>query len=115
MKISLLSSALFGCIFFFSPFSQAVEIHKNRSLEQTENLTENITKILYQVDFVQQQTLPQQWRIPGNNPGNISIQNSVLQIDGRANDIQPTSILFPSIAKFLIIYHNRSYGILNRF
>ena len=96
MKISLLSSALFGCIFFFSPFSQAVEIHKNRSLEQTENLTENITKILYQVDFVQQQTLPQQWRIPGNNPGNISIQNSVLQIDGRANDIQPTSILLPS-------------------
>ncbi|MFW2147359.1 glycerophosphodiester phosphodiesterase family protein [Acinetobacter sp. TY1] len=96
MKISLLSSALFGCIFFFSPFSQAVEIHKNRSLEQTENLTENTTKILYQVDFVQQQTLPQQWRIPGNNPGNISIQNGVLQIDGRANDIQPTSILLPS-------------------
>ena len=96
MKISLLSSALFGCIFFFSPFSKAVEIHKNRLLEQTENLTENTTKILYQVDFVQQQTLPQQWRIPGNNPGNISIQNSVLQIDGRANDIQPTSILLPS-------------------
>ena len=96
MKISLLSSALFGCIFFFSPFSQAVEIHKNRSLEQTENLTDNTTKILYQVDFVQQQTLPQQWRIPGNNPGNISIQNGVLQIDGRANDIQPTSILLPS-------------------
>ena len=96
MKISLLSSALFGCIFFFSPFSKAVEIHKNRSLEQTENLTENTTKILYQVDFVQQQTLPQQWRIPGNNPGNISIQNGVLQIDGRANDIQPTSILLPS-------------------
>ena len=136
MKISLLTSTLFGCMFFFPQFSQAVEINKNRPLKQTANLTANTAKILYQIDFSQQQNLPQQWRIPGNNPGNISIQNGVLKIDGRENILQPTSILLPSsleqqqnyridvefsldqplnIAKFLIIYHNRSYGILNRF
>ena len=96
MKISLLTSALFGCIFFFSQFSQAVEINKNRPLEQIENRIENTSKILYQVDFSQQQNLPQQWRIPGDNPGNISIQNGFLQIDGRSNAMQPTSILLPS-------------------
>ena len=96
MKISSLTSVLFGCIFFFSQFSQAVEINKNRPLEQIENRIENTSKILYQVDFSQQQNLPQQWRIPGDNPGNISIQNGFLQIDGRSNTMQPTSILLPS-------------------
>ena len=96
MKISPLTSALFGCIFVFSQSSLAVENNKNSPLEQTANLTANTAKILYQVDFSQQQTLPQQWRIPGDNPGNISIQNDFLQIDGRSNAMQPTSILLPS-------------------
>ena len=37
----------------------------------------------------------------------------IIIIDGY--DIAVAGAALPSIAKFLIIYHNRSYGILNRF
>ena len=52
-------------------------------------------KKLYQQNFVQQNNIPQGWRIPGNNPGHIFVEHGVLNIDGRANAMSPTSILLP--------------------
>ena len=52
-------------------------------------------KTLYEQSFVQQKTIPQGWRIPGNNAGNVYVENGILHIDGRANSVSPTSILLP--------------------
>lgn len=80
----------------FPAFSQAET--GQSTLHTGQNTLKNTStpdKKLYQLDFSQQHLIPQGWRIPGNNPGQIYVENGVLQIDGRKNAFIPTSILLP--------------------
>ncbi|MEG0343668.1 MAG: glycerophosphodiester phosphodiesterase, partial [Acinetobacter sp.] len=92
MKLSLLSLAIITLL----PISSYAEIStKITTKQQTQNGSESQLKVLYQQDFTRQKSIPQGWRIPGNNAGNVYVENGVLNIDGRANAMQTTSILLP--------------------
>lgn len=92
MKLSTLSLALF--VLF--PIVSHAEVSAKITIKEPAQSTSNIqSKILYQQNFAQQKNIPQGWRIPGNNAGNIYIQNGVLMLDGRSNPLHTTSILLP--------------------
>lgn len=92
MKYSILSLA----VFMLFPLQASAEVSaKITTKVQTSTISTQTLNVLYQQNFAQQKTIPQGWRIPGNNAGHIYIENGVLNIDGRANSIQPTSILLP--------------------
>ncbi|MEF9994290.1 MAG: glycerophosphodiester phosphodiesterase family protein [Acinetobacter sp.] len=92
MKLSLLSLAIITLL----PISSYAEIStKITTKQQTQNGSVSQLKVLYQQDFTRQKSIPQGWRIPGNNAGNVYVENGVLNIDGRANTMQTTSILLP--------------------
>ena len=71
------------------------ELASKISTQNQPKLAAQQLKTLYQQSFVQQKTIPQRWRIPGNNAGNVYVENGMLHIDGRANSVSPTSILLP--------------------
>lgn len=71
------------------------ELASKISTQNQPKLASQPLKTLYQQSFVQQKTIPQGWRIPGNNAGNVYVENGMLHIDGRANSVSPTSILLP--------------------
>lgn len=71
------------------------ELASKISTQNQPKLAAQPLKTLYQQSFVQQKTIPQGWRIPGNNAGNVYVENGMLHIDGRANSVSPTSILLP--------------------
>ena len=71
------------------------ELASKISTQNQPKLASQQLKTLYQQSFVQQKTIPQGWRIPGNNAGNVYVENGMLHIDGRANSVSPTSILLP--------------------
>ena len=92
MKLSALSLTLFSVL----PIVGHAEIStKITTKAQTQNISTSQLNVLYQQDFTQQKTIPQGWRIPGNNAGNVYVENGVLNLDGRANAMQTTSILLP--------------------
>lgn len=91
MKLSLLS---FAVLISLSMLSHA-ELASKISTQNQPKLASQPLKTLYQQSFVQQKTIPQGWRIPGNNTGNVYVENGILHIDGRANSVSPTSILLP--------------------
>lgn len=92
MKLSLLSLAV-GTLF---PILSYAEIStKITTKVQTQTVSASQLKVLYQQNFTQQKTIPQGWRIPGNNAGNVYVAKGILNIDGRANAMQTTSILLP--------------------
>ena len=91
MKLSALSLSI---LLIFPMLSAAEVTTKITSTGQQKN-TDQQLKTLYQQDFKQQKTIPRGWRIPGNNPGTIYVENGTLNIDGRANGSAPTSILLP--------------------
>ncbi|KAF5297814.1 hypothetical protein FQR65_LT19672 [Abscondita terminalis] len=71
------------------------ELTTKISAKTQPKITPPKSRMLYQLNFAQEDTIPQGWRIPGNNPGHIYIENGVLNIDGRANAMSPTTILLP--------------------
>lgn len=92
MKLSFLSLVIVTLL----PTLSSAEIStKITTKQQTQNGSVSQLKVLYQQDFTRQKSIPQGWRIPGNNAGNVYVENGVLNIDGRANAIQTTSILLP--------------------
>jgi len=92
MKLSLLSLAV-GMLF---PILSYAEVStKITTKAQTQTVSATQLKVLYQQNFSQQKTIPQGWRIPGNNAGNVYVEKGILNIDGRANAMQTTSILLP--------------------
>jgi len=91
MKLSVLS---FAVLISLSMLSHA-ELASKISTQNQPKLASQPLKTLYQQSFVQQKTIPQGWRIPGNNAGNIYVENGMLHIDGRANSVSSTSILLP--------------------
>ena len=90
MKLSLLTITLFS---IFSIQTHAEITTKISHLNTTAISQSNKTAV--QLDFAQQPNIPSGWRIPGNNAGNIFIQDGFLQLDGRQSAIQTTSILLP--------------------
>ena len=95
MKIALLAFAVLSCTPSIIQMSYASEINNKQTLDVLRSKTSDLNT-LYQADFSKLNQLPQQWRIPGNNPGSISIQNGYLVLDGRASASQPTSVLLPT-------------------
>ncbi|ENU60097.1 Glycerophosphoryl diester phosphodiesterase [Acinetobacter guillouiae MSP4-18] len=91
MKLSVLSFAVLISL----PMLSHAELASKISTQNQPKLAAQPLKTLYQQSFVQQKTIPQGWRIPGNNAGNVYVENGMLHIDGRANSVSPTSILLP--------------------
>lgn len=91
MKLSVLSFAVLISL----PMLSHAELASKISTQNQPKLASQPLKTLYQQSFVQQKTIPQGWRIPGNNAGNVYVENGMLHIDGRANSVSPTSILLP--------------------
>lgn len=91
MKLSVLSFAVLISL----PMLSHAELASKISTQNQPKLAAQQLKTLYQQSFVQQKTIPQGWRIPGNNAGNVYVENGMLHIDGRANSVSPTSILLP--------------------
>lgn len=91
MKLSVLSFAVLISL----PMLSHAELASKISAKTQPKITPPKSRMLYQLNFAQEDTIPQGWRIPGNNPGHIYIENGVLNIDGRANAISPTTILLP--------------------
>lgn len=93
MKFSIFTLSLL-CIF---PCLSSAEISVQKSLIQNQNSTQlnRTSKTIYQVNFTTLKSIPHGWRIPGNNAGNIYIQDGFLQIDGHSNAMSPTTILLP--------------------
>jgi glycerophosphoryl diester phosphodiesterase len=91
MKLSVLSCAVLIAL----PVTTYAELATKISTQTQPKTAIQQLKKLYQQNFVQQNNLPQGWRIPGNNPGHIYVEHGVLNIDGRANAMSPTSILLP--------------------
>ncbi|MFW1735102.1 MULTISPECIES: glycerophosphodiester phosphodiesterase family protein [unclassified Acinetobacter] len=91
MKLSVLSFAVLISL----PMLSHAELASKISTQNQPKLAAQQLKTLYQQSFVQQKTIPQRWRIPGNNAGNVYVENGMLHIDGRANSVSPTSILLP--------------------
>lgn len=92
MKLSFLSLVI---VTLLPTLSYAEISTKITTKQQTQNGSVSQLKVLYQQDFTRQKSIPQGWRIPGNNAGNVYVENGVLNIDGRANAMQTTSILLP--------------------
>lgn len=92
MKLSPLSLAV---VTLFPILSYAEVSTKITTKAQTQTVSATQLKVLYQQNFTQQKTIPQGWRIPGNNAGNVYVEKGILNIDGRANAMQTTSILLP--------------------
>jgi len=95
------SSALSLAILSILPTISYAEIStKIITQTQIKDISQPLNK-LYQQNFAQQKTIPQGWRIPGNNAGNVYVENGILYIDGRANPLHTTSILLPqSLEKY---------------
>lgn len=91
MKISALSFAILMCL---TTIATAEISTKITTLEDTQKNSAQL-KLFYQQNFNQQKTIPQGWRIPGNNAGNVYVENGVLNVDGRTNSLHTTSILLP--------------------
>ena len=91
MKLSVLSFAILISL----PMLSYAELASKISTQKQPKLAAQQLKTLYQQSFVQQKIIPQGWRIPGNNAGNVYVENGILHIDGRANSVSPTSILLP--------------------
>lgn len=91
MKLSVLSYAILIAL----PVTSYAELATKISTQTQPKTAIQQFKKLYQQNFVQQNNIPQGWRIPGNNPGHIFVEHGVLNIDGRANAMSPTSILLP--------------------
>lgn len=91
MKLSILSCAVLITL----PMLSYAELTTKISAKTQPKITPPKSRMLYQLNFAQEDTIPQGWRIPGNNPGHIYIENGVLNIDGRANAMSPTTILLP--------------------
>ncbi|WP_089606325.1 glycerophosphodiester phosphodiesterase family protein [Acinetobacter piscicola] len=92
MKLSFLSLAI---VTLLPSLSYAEISTKITTKQQIQNGSVSQLKVLYQQDFTQQKSIPQGWRIPGNNAGNVYVEKGILNIDGRANAMQTTSILLP--------------------
>lgn len=91
MKLTVLSCAVLIAL----PVTGYAELATKISTQTPSKTAIPQFKKLYQQNFVRQNNIPQGWRIPGNNPGHIYIEHGVLNIDGRANAMSPTSILLP--------------------
>ncbi len=91
MKLSALSLA----VLFALPMISYAEVSTKVTLQTQPNPVTQPLKTLYQQNFALQKSIPTGWRIPGNNPGTIHVENGVLNIDGRANASAPTTILLP--------------------
>ena len=85
---------------FISPLYAQISLKQNENLntrvpEVALDHQKNVEKIIYDIDFAPLISIPKGWRIPGNNPGNIYVENEALIIDGRSSPSAPTSILLP--------------------
>lgn len=88
-------SALILAVLFTLPMISHAEVSTNITSRVQTSQTTAPLKTLYQQNFAQQQSIPTGWRIPGNNPGTVHVENGTLNIDGRANASAPTTILLP--------------------
>ena len=102
MKLLNLSIALMGFM-SITAYAESIEYKKITPTVKSQNVKSNAptTKAplhqttLLEEDFEKLKMLPSGWRIPGNNAGNISLQDGFLLLDGRSSSMTPTSILLP--------------------
>lgn len=59
----------------------------------TEPLPE--AKVLYEVNFAEQNSLPTGWTAVSSNAGSVSVQDGHLYIDGRKHDTNMTTVMLP--------------------
>ncbi|WP_228153645.1 hypothetical protein [Acinetobacter bereziniae] len=67
MKLSILSCAVLITL----PMLSYAELTTKISAKTQPKITPPKSRMLYQLNFAQEDTIPQGWRIPGNNPGHI--------------------------------------------
>ena len=91
MKLSVFTIAILSAL----PVLSYAEVSTKITTQAQSIPTNQTFKSLYQQNFTQQKNIPTGWRIPGNNPGTIHVENGSLNIDGRANGSVPTTILLP--------------------
>ncbi len=91
MKLSVLTLTVFASF----PMISVAEVSTQTTIRVQPNQNASALKILYQQNFALQKSIPTGWRIPGNNPGTVHVENGALNIDGRVNASAPTTILLP--------------------
>ncbi|OTG85075.1 glycerophosphodiester phosphodiesterase family protein [Acinetobacter sp. ANC 4648] len=91
MKLSLFTITLLS-IFSIESYAESTKNINNPNVA----IASALAKKHVQINFEQQKMIPQGWRVPGNNVGNIFIQDGFLHIDGRKSTMQTTSILLPT-------------------
>ncbi|OTG64325.1 glycerophosphodiester phosphodiesterase [Acinetobacter silvestris] len=91
MKLSFLTIILLSS-FSVESYAESTTNIKSANISATSALG----KTYAQVNFEQQKIIPQGWRVPGNNAGNIFIRDGFLHIDARKSATQTTSILLPT-------------------
>ncbi|QIO07307.1 glycerophosphodiester phosphodiesterase family protein [Acinetobacter shaoyimingii] len=103
-------AVLYTCILVTSTYANTTsktfesKSANNVQLEHQQQI--NTSKIIYEQQFSTLSTLGIGWKIPGNNPGRVYIDQGFLWIDGRQNALIPTSLILPQL-----IQDNKNYQI----
>lgn len=101
---------IYTCILLTSMHANTTsKIFENKSTDNVQldgNHRVGSYKLIYEQQFSTLKALPKGWKIPGNNPGSVYIDQGFLWVDGRQNALNPTSLILPQL-----VQENKNYQI----